>query len=161
MFGGILSHGWSRLAQSMCVYRWFGCMHGWRHIASWVAEARRFLKACSCLEVLEASMKAGLLSHGWPSLAGLSRHVLAPRCSRHAWLQPSFFQSMFVSRGARGMHACRHLVSQGVEPRRPLKPFKCLEVLEACIVGGILSHGWSKVAGLSSHVLVLRCSRHA
>ena len=165
-------------------------MHGWRHLASWVAEARRLLKACSCLEVLEASMKAGLLSHGWSSLAGLSRHVLAPRCSRHAWLQPSFSSQCLCLEvleacmiGGIMSHGCsrvgglsnrdcasrwsRHVCleasclmgGRGSQASQSMFLFR-LEVLEACMVGGILPHGWPRLAGFSRHVLVSRCSRH-
>ena len=122
----------SQASQGMFLSRGARGIHEGRPLVSWVVEPRRPIEACSCPEVLEACMVAAIV-----------------------------FQCMFVSRGARGMHGCRHLVSQVVEPRRPLKPFKCLEVLEACIVGGILSHGWSKVAGLSSHGCASRCSRHA
>ena len=149
-------------------------MHGWRHLVSWVVEARRPLKPCRCLEVLEAYIIGGILFHGWSSFAGFSSHVGASRCSRHSWLEAyclmggrrsHAFQSMVVSRGFRGMHGCRHLVSwvggrgsqasQGMfvsrgfrgmhgwghlaswmaEARRPFKPLLGLSVLEACMVG--------------------------
>ena len=108
------------------------------HLVSWLVEARRPFKACSCLDVLEACMVGGILPHGWSRLADLSSHDWVSLCSRHAWLEA-------------------YCLMGG---RRPLKPCSCLEVLEACMVGGILSHGWSRLAGLSVNVGVSRFSRH-
>ena len=38
-------------------------MHGWRHVASWVVEARMPFSPWLCLEVREACMDADILSH--------------------------------------------------------------------------------------------------
>ena len=57
----------------------------------------------------------------------------AERCSRHAWFDA------YCPIDGRGLQSSQ--------------PMFCPEMLEACVVGCILPHGWSRVASLSAHVL--------
>ena len=67
----------------------------------------------------------------------------------------------FLCRDARGMHGWRHVAPWDVQARSSLDPDFCAEVLEACMVGGMMSHGWSRSASLSTQISVQTFSRHA
>ena len=121
-------------------------------------------------EVLEACMVGGMMSHELPRLAGFPTQISLQRCSRHAWLEAccpmgcpgsQFSRPRLLCRGARGMHGWRHDVSWVVEVRKPLDPDFCADLLEACMVGGMLLHGWSRSAGFSTRIVVQRRPRHS
>ena len=96
-----------------------------------------------------------LIASKMVKLAGLLSPWYVWRCSRHAWLKVQCLmggrgwqasEPMLVPWGARGMHGWRHSVSW---------------VVEACMVGGIGSHEWSRFVGLSVHGCASRWSMYA
>ena len=105
----------------------------------------------------------GMMPHGWSRLAGLttqiSLHAWGAR-GMHGWRHDVSWLAEArrppdpdFSAEALGMHGWRHDASCVVEARRLLNPDFSAEVLEACMVGGMLPHGMSRLAGLTTEIV--------